>query len=579
MMNTNNTEKKITGYPSIDKPWLKYYSEEAIKTSMPKCSVFDYVWEHNKEFRNNIALNYFGKKITYRELFENIDKTASAFLNMGVCEGDIVLGIAISTPEIIYSFYALNKIGAVSAWLDPRKSVDEIMNILKDIKPKVVMLLEDPRNELYELIMAFGAKIVSYCLKDSLPTVAKLAISLKNTTKNHNCIAYSDMIKKYVNVKNVSSTDFAPNATALVVYTGGTTGSSKGVMLSNENINSVAAQYIVSGVSLGRDHSWLSIGFPFIAYALIVSLHMPLSIGMTCFICFDVDVKTLEKTILKNKINHTTNTPVLWEKIIESDLSLKADYSFLINPTVGADSLDHNKEVEINGFLERHNCKYPIIKGYGMTEVSSAVAVNVSKTINKIGSVGIPFCATLISVFDPVTGEECKYDEQGEVCIAGPSVMVGYYNDKTATNEMLKRHSDDRLWVHSGDLGHIDSDGFLFIDGRLKRMIIDHNGFKIFAPAVESTIMNIPEVDKCCVVGSPDKIHQRGQVAIAFVIAKHGFNVQNLKESIVSICKEKLSSFSQPDSIIFVDQFPYTGASKVDYRELEKMAESQYNGE
>lgn len=540
---------------------------------MPKCSVFDYVWEHNKDFPNNIALNYLGKRITYRKFFENVDKTASAFLNMGVAEGDTVLGIAIGTPEIIYSFYALNKIGAVTAWLDPRKSVDEIMDIVKEIKPKIVMLLEDPRSELYERIKAFGAKIISYCIKDSLPTAARLAMSFKNTTKNNNCITYNDMIKKLANDKNVSSSNYAANAPALIIYTGGTTGSSKGVMLSNENINSVAAQYVVSGVLLGRNHSWLSISFPFIAYTLVVSLHMPLSIGMTCYICFDVDAKVLERTILKNKINHTTNTPVLWEKMIESEFSQKEDFSFLINPTVGADSLDPNKEVEINDFLERHNCKYPIIKGYGMTEVSSAVAVNVSKTINKIGSVGIPFCAMTISIFDPVTGDECKYDEQGEVCIAGPSVMLGYYNNKAATNEMIKLHRDGRLWVHSGDLGHIDSDGFLFIDGRLKRMIIDYNGFKIFAPSVESTIMNVPEVDKCCVVGIHDKIHQHGQVAIAFVIAKHGFEPRDVKENIISICKERLSSFSQPNNIIFVDQFPYTGASKVDYRALERMAE------
>jgi len=412
MMNANNNhEKELTGYPSIDKPWLKYYSDEAINVSMPKCSIFDYIWEHNKEFLNNIALNYFGKKITYRELFKNVDKTASAFLNMGIAKGDTVLGIAIGTPEIIYSFYALNKIGAVTAWLDPRKSIDEIIDIVNDIKPKIVMLLEDSSNELYELIMAFGAKIILYCVKDSLPAVAKLAMSLKSTAQGHNFIAYSNMIKKLTNVKKISSTDFAPNAPALIVYTGGTTGTSKGVMLSNENINSVAAQYVVSGVPLGRDHSWLSISFPFIAYALVVSIHLPLSIGMTCYICFDVETKVLERTILKNKINHTTNTPILWEKIIESELSQKADFAFLINPTVGADSLDSNKEVEINGFLERHNCKYPIIKGYGMTEVSSAVAVNISKAINKVGSVGIPFCAMTISTFDPVTGDECKYNE------------------------------------------------------------------------------------------------------------------------------------------------------------------------
>ena len=566
-------KQNMTGYPSIDKPWLKYYSEEAINISLPKCTIYEYIWKNNKDDLENVALNYFGRKITYGEMFENIDKTAAAFSDEGIGAGDIVLGIAINIPEIIYSIYALNKIGAVSAWLDPRKSVDEIMDIVNSIHPKMVMLLDDAPEELLERFTAVGARTISYSVQDSLPAAAKATMMSKSPDKKHKGTSYGDMIKNYADVKSVDRTKSVKNPIALIVYTGGTTGASKGVMLSNENINSVVAQYVVSGVPLGRDHSWLTMGSTFIVYALIMGLHTPLSIGMTCYICLDFEVRAMEKIILDNRINHTMNTPMLWEYLIQSELSKKADYSFLINPTVGADSMDINKEEEISDFLEQHNCKYPIIKGYGMTEVSSAVSVNVSKNINKIGSVGIPFCAMVISAFDPLTGEECRFDEQGEICITGPSVMAGYFDNKEATDEMIRRHSDGRLWLHSGDLGHIDSDGFLFIDGRLKRMIIDYIGFKIFAPAIETAIMDIAEIDKCCVVGSPDREHQRGQIAVAFVIAKQGVNTQQLVEKILKVCRDTLPSYSQPARIVFVEQFPYTGAGKVDYRALEKEAE------
>lgn len=183
-----------------------------------------------------------------------------------------------------------------------------------------------------------------------------------------------------------------------------------------------------------------------------------------------------------------------------------------------------------------------------------------------------PFTHTTISIFNPETGEELKYDEQGEICISGPSVMKGYYNKLEETNKILKKHNDGKLWLHSGDIGHMDSDGFLFIDGRIKRMIIDSHGFKIFAPEVEKALSKHEAIEKCCVVGSPDDKSKVGQIVVAYVIKKVNHNITEL--DLREFCKHELPEYCIPNKIIFTEEFPYTSAAKVDYRKLEEMAKN-----
>lgn len=261
------------------------------------------------------------------------------------------------------------------------------------------------------------------------------------------------------------------------------------------------------------------------------------------------------------------------DNILTEKLGIKMeserDLSFMIAPTVGADSLNVQTERKINTFLAKHNCKYKIAKGYGMTEVSSGVCITPNNEVNKLGSVGIPFNLTCVAIFDAETGKELTYGERGEICMRGPSVMLGYYNNDLATKEVLRRHSDGQVWMHSGDIGHMDEDGFIYIDGRIKRMIIDHVGFKIFPSTIESVLCELPTVEKCCVIGAKDDVHKVGQVPIVFVIPKKNTNIDKLEKDIMESCKKYLPTYSYPQKIIFKDVFPYTSAGKVSYRELE----------
>lgn len=565
-------KKELTGYPSIDKPWLKYYSEEAINAQIPQCTIYEYMYENNKLHLNDTAMNYAGRWITYSELFRNINNFANVFLEEGISEGDIVTIIAPSIPEIIYSFYALNKIGAISNFIDPRKSVEEIEELLTNMQIKACVVLDSMWEKFYEVLGKHCSLLISVSIADSLVGLPKIIMKLKCKEVNKEIISVHNLLKKHKNAINDIKVLFKPNTIALLEYTGGTTGTSKAVMLSNENVNSVIEQTIHSGVHIKRGESWLSVAFPFTAYALICSQHMPLSLGVKAYLCFELDVKKIEEQLIKTRVNHMANTPIVWEQLINSKTAKNMDFSFIIAPTVGADSLSVQKEEEINTFLKDHNCKYKLQKGYGMTEVSSGVCITPNNEVNKLGSVGIPFNLTCIGIFDLETGKELPYGEQGEICMRGPSVMLGYYKNDAANQEVLRKHSDGWIWMHSGDLGHIDEDGFLYIDGRIKRMIINHMGFKIFAPVVEEAIYAVPEVEKCCVVGAKDVENNVGQVTVAFVILKDNADSDKVRKDIMKSCEKQLPTYSYPQSIVFTDEFPYTSAGKVDYRQLEKDA-------
>ncbi len=562
--------QNLTGYPSIDKPWLKYYTNEAIETPITELSIYEYLRENNQGNEDHTAIVYIGRKISYVKLFASIEDVAKAFNHLGLCRGDVVACIAPSFPEVIYSFYAANKLGAVSDYFDPRSEVRVVQDELEQIQPRIFLIFEDFLPKFQEMIDKLNIPhVLVVSAKDSLPFPLKALAGLKRKPIPANYKPFAQILKAAKDEMPVKTVSGITHEVALMEHTGGTTGVPKAVCLSNQNVNAVVQQYDLGIVSHSKDESWLGIGFPFVAYCIIVSHHLPLCFGMAVHLVYSL-YEDMIRYIIKNKINHISNTPVTWEMLINHKIAKDTDFSFLINPTVGADSMSVEKENAINHFLESHNCKSNICKGYGMTEVSSGVSVVFNNAMYKVGSVGIPFSHTIISIFDTETGEEVKYGQQGEICISGPNVMRGYYNNPEETAKVLKVHKDGKVWIHSGDLGHMDEDGFLFIDGRIKRMIINHDGFKIFAPEIEKVLSKHESVGKCCVVSAPDTQYKTGQIAVAFVIQKQGCAVT--EEALRELCKKELPDYYMPGKFIFTEQFPYTSAAKVDYRKLEEMA-------
>ncbi len=569
-------EKKLTGYPSIDKPWLKYYSDEAIKAQLPEYTIYEYLWENNKNYLGNVALSYYGKKITFNQLFQNIRKVARALWKLGIRKGDVVVIATVTIPETVYLFYALNLIGAVSNMVDPRTSIEGIKEYIKEVDAKYVFAID----AAYEKIMSAVKEnlvdsVVIMSPSDSLPLLKKVLFSFQNNKKHVNpnikAVEWKTFLENGENAI-LKEAKYEKDACCVIVHTGGTTGVPKGVMLSNENINALVMQSILTGIDMKREHTWLDIMPPFIAYGVGMGLHLPLVIGMQTILIPSFDSKKFDEMLLKYKPIHMVGVPSYWTTIIESKKLRNKDLSFIIAPTVGGDSMNVELEKSANEFLKEHNCAYGITKGYGMTEVCAGVTGTADEN-NEIGSVGIPFVKTIVSIFDVDSGEELTYGQIGEVCISGPNVMLGYYNNEKATKDIVRMHADGMKWVHSGDLGMMNEKGSLFIVDRMKRMIVRYDGFKVFPSLIENVINSHNAIKTCCVVGKRDKEHSQGKLPVAFVVLKKEFEESKvvIENELIEMCQKGLPEYAQPVEYAFDQELPLTSIGKVDYRKLEEI--------
>lgn len=575
-----------TGYASIDKPWLKYYDERKINTSMPKMSCFDYLCKCNKKYLNRMALRYFGRGISFDTLFMNIEMVSKALKEAGVQQNDIITISLPNIPEAVYLFYACSKIGAIANMVDPRTSEEGIKKYIEEVDSKLVIIIDSYFYKVKELINSKDTyKAVVISPSESLPIGLKIAYKAKERLdllkKPEEKIEYNDKISNYSNFiskgkgyENETRVEHISNKPFIIEHTGGTTGDPKGVVLSNENINAVALQSVLTGINMRREHTWLDIMPTFIAYGVGMGLHLPLTIGMETILIPKFDAKKFDELILKYRPIHMVGVPSYFGTMINSKKMVKVDLSFMINPTAGGDAMDVNLEKNFNEFLKKHNCSSKITKGYGMTEVAGGLVGTLDES-NAIGSVGSPFVKSNVAIFDPITNEELGYNELGEVCMQGPSTMLGYFKNPIATNDILKVHGDGTIWVHSGDCGYITEDGNLFIVDRYKRMIIRYDGFKVFPSVIENIIVSHRAVDSCKVVAISDIEHSQGKLPKAHIILKPEF--QDKKEIIIKevkqLCLENLPEYMQPYSLKVRENFPLTKVGKIDYRALEEEEE------
>ncbi len=568
-------EKRQPNYPSVTKPWQKYQTAEAINGEMPICSMYDYIKRSPFADTNKPALIYYGSKISYRQMFDKINITAQALKALGVKHGDIVTLCTALIPETVYVFYALNKLGAVSNIIDPRTSANGIREYLAEAESTVVLTLEDALEKA--LIAAQGLKIERILVvspAQSLPPFIKAAYRLKHPQvkcDDPRCLNWNELFKLGSGREEAVAAEYKPNRPAAIVHTGGTTGTPKGVVLSDDGLNSSATQVYLSGLNFKPEHTWLDFMPPFIAYGIGNGLHLPLSIGMTVRIIPQFDADLFDQLLLKNKANHLIGVPLHWDILMKNTKGKKLDLSFLIQPIVGSDHMSIGLEQEVNEYLSAHGCRDKVLKGYGMTETCAAACVCTGNDCNKLGSVGIPFGHTIISAFDADTGEELPCGQTGEICITGPSIMLEYYKNPKETELVLRKHSDGRVWVHSGDSGHVDADGFVFIDGRIKRMIVRFEGFKIFPSVIENVISKHEAVENCSVVGINDTEHRQGQYPVAHVILKPNAvgREKQIERELKELCKQELPDYAYPVGYVFRNKMPQTPVGKIDYRALE----------
>ena len=561
-------------YASQARPWLKYYDQKYIEQTLPTVSAFEYVCQRNKNHLNDTALDYYGRKFTYADLIVNVKKTAAALRGVGVQKGDIITVVSVMTPEVIALFYAADMIGATLNLVDPRYSVEGIHEYIEEVDSHLLVCL----NVVYERCRQAAKrtnveKVIVLSPADSLPPVMAVGYRLTTPDKNKyasNTIRWKQFIANGKN-QSTAAEPYDPDHACVVVHTGGTTGSPKGVMLTDNSFNAIAQQFRAYDKLFHRGQKLMNIMPPFIAYGYACGVHLPLVLGFTVIIIPNLDPAKLGSLVLKYKPEHMFGVPAHYQQLAADPKVQKKDLSFIHNYAAGGDAISLGAEKTVNEFLASHNVEYPMAKGYGMTEVSSAATI-AAGNVTKPGSVGIPMLNTVVSVFEPGTETELPIGERGEICICTPTAMKGYYNKPDETAMVLRRHADGQLWVHTGDLGYMDEDGFVYLDARIKRMIIRHDGFKVFPSMIENVISRHPAVHQCSVVGCTDKDHVQGRLPFVYVVLdpEGDKKKRQIVRELRQLCKEELPEYVQPVGYKFISEMPLTPVGKVDYRKLEE---------
>ena len=560
-------------YASQAKPWLKYYDQKFIDQTLPALSAFEYVCQRSKNHLNDTALEYYGRKFTYADLIVNVKKTAAALRGAGVKKGDIITVVSIMTPEIIALFYAADMMGATLNLVDPRYSVEGIREYIEEVDSHLLVCL----NVVYERCRQAAKrtnveKVIVLSPADSLPPVMAVGYKLTTPDKNKyasNVIRWKQFIKGGEG-QSTAAEPYDPDHACVVVHTGGTTGSPKGVMLTDDCFNGIALQFQAYPKLFHRGQKLMNVMPPFIAYGFACGIHLPLVLGFTVIIIPNLDPAKLGSLVLKHKPEHMFGVPTHYQQLAADPKLRDKDLSFIINYAAGGDSLSRGAEQTVNDFLAAHGARYPIAKGYGMTEVSSAATVAAGLD-NKPGSVGIPMVNTVVAAFEPGTDRELPIGQRGELCISGPCLMKGYYNKPEETAILLRRHPDGRVWAHTGDMGYLDEDGFVFLDSRIKRMIIRHDGFKVFPSMIENVVSRHPAVHQCSVVGCADKDHTQGRLPFVYIVLKADTTAKKKQviRELERMCAEELPEYVQPVAYKFISSMPMTPVGKVDYRQLE----------
>ncbi len=569
IMETN--EKEFTGYPSIDKPWLQYYKEDDLKHVAEHNTIYQNIYSNNYKYPDDVALIYYGRSISYKEFFEKIELTKQAFLKMGVKEGDNIAFLILSCPEMIYSILALNQIGACANMVNPTFTAEQIRDRINDSEASLILILDQLYGRIESVMKDICPKTkIIVPLKNSMPLLVKTIThfkSKKKIEKTSDTVLWNDFIKSAIGEVRTCDYVYKDNMSAVMVYSSGTTGASKGIVLTNDGINGTIAHYDNSEYEFNRGDKFLHIGAPWLSTSLVVCFLMPLQKGISVIIEPLFSEETFYKGIKKHKPTMTLSTISHWLYVVNHPDANKIDFSNMKYPISGGEKVHLETETTINEYLKKNGCKSRIIIGYGMCELGSTAVTN-SKYHFKQGSPGYPITGVNVAAFDIETNEEMRYRERGEIRVFTPNRMKEYYKNPDATKEFFLKDSKGQEWGCTGDVGYVDEDGFVWVEGRATDYFITSTGKKIFNFDIEDVILEDEQVAQCEVIG----IGSEGKgVPYAFVVGRTDeVNVG----VILKRCKARLDEESIPVEIEILDKFPVKGSGKRDMEQLRQMAEN-----
>lgn len=556
-------------YPSVMKPWLRYYADDVTSVSLPKRTVYELMREHNAKILHRTALICDDREISYGDLFAKIEHAAASFYSLGIRAGDIVVICSYTIPEVVCSFYALNRLGAVCSFLDPRANDDRLLHYIKETQSRIALVWEEqvPRFKAFQKQGVLDTIII---LPNAAYETDRSFPEPKDRTMGEPLLTWSDL-SVIASHNSPGVFPYQKDYPAVILFTGGTTGVPKGVILSNDALNTITLEYDTCGIEYEVGHRYFNIMPPFVASGMICGINMILGLGLTSILVPGREPNRVAELYLKYRPEHVLAVPAYYEKLFQTTEFQNADLSFIKTIATGGDELLPEIELKLNIFLRTHRCSTEIGKGYGLTEL--AFAVTTTRTgVNKTGSVGIPLPLTTISVRDPITREELPFGSEGEVCISSSSAMNGYLGEPDEEKNVFWTDGNGNRWIRSGDAGYMDEDGFLFLKGRIKRMIIRPDGHNVWPSQIEEVILQHPAVRQCVVIGIPSSDTQSGKIPTAFIVTRIGtIEDQSLLEEIHRFCGKHMPERDTAMAYLFVDEIPLTAVGKADTMALEEM--------
>lgn len=568
----------------VPMPWLKFFGDRKKSMKYPNTSMYDEVRRAAEKYPEYVIIDYFGNKLSYGLFMAEVDRAARGFVSLGAKKGEAISVCAPNTPEALVAIYAINKIGCVANIFHPLSAPNEIRDYINLAESKLLVAIDIAWENVKQILpeTKVGQTII-ISAAGSLPAPMKLGYKLMNDLLDIKKLT-KNLTQILVKEKGVMNWDtflgrgqyvvgdvyekMKGKDVAVILYSGGTTGRSKGVALPNLAFNSVAYQakdFFPEVLTPGA--TMLGIMPIFHGFGLAVGFHIMFCWGANTVMYPKFDATKFDRILADAEPTFLVGVPTLYEAMLRNKKIQKMDLSYIKAAVSGGDSLSPKLKSEIDELLKKGGSDTKLLQGYGLAECLSVVCVNPLDQ-QRDRSIGIPLADVLMKVVEPKTYIAKKVGEVGEMVIAGPNLMTGYVNNVKETNETLQTHPDGRVWLHTGDMGYMDKDGYFYFAQRLKRLIIT-SGYNVYPNEVEEAIMKVPQVLLATVVGVDDKY--RGQKVKAFVVLKEDAKPSGeIREAIMKQCQLELAKYKWPRDIEFRKTLPKTKIGKVAYTELMK---------
>ena len=554
-------------------PWIPYLGDLPKSLHYFKGTMVAAVEKIAQKYPQNIAFDFMGRATTYQKMVQEINHCASSLKKLGIKEGDRITIALPNCPQGIYLFYAINKIGAVANMIHPLSAEKEIEFYLNESKSVAAITLDQFYEKFAHIRENTGLKhLIIASIKDELKPLLKIGYSLTSGRKIKKLPPDAPVLfwREFLRLgakEEAARLERRAEDPAVILYSGGTTGTTKGIILTNLNFNALGQQVIAANPIFKIGDKMLAAMPIFHGFGLGVCIHTMLSQGGRCILVPRFTPKTYAKDLVKYQCNFIAGVPTLYEALLRLPDMEGKDLSCLKGVFSGGDSLSIELKKKLDQFLKDHNATIQVREGYGTTETVTACCLTPAH-MAKEGSIGLPFPDTYIKIVEPDTDRELPYGEEGEILLAGPTVMKEYMDHPEETAKTLRTHVDGLTWVYTGDLGTMDEQGFVYFKGRAKRMIVS-SGYNIYPAQLENILDAHPLVQMSCIIGVPDSLKM--QKVKAFIkLAPEAKADEATKALLMDYCREHIAKYALPYDIAFREELPKTLVGKVAYRVLEE---------